>query len=139
MTANPEKSPPLEVAAEMPAEGEHQTAPPRVSRRWQRSWFRLGPLSGLFSITLAAAALVASLGILAGSDGESVESWHIPPSTYLAIFTAIANLCVRYAATQGVIISWWRRASAGTTLADLHSSWRIGNMIRGQIARLSVR
>lgn len=132
MMVDHEKIAPLEVAAETPADGDHQTNPSQVARRWQRSWFRLGPLSGLCSIALAAAALVASLGILAGSDGQAVEGWHIPPSTYLAIFTAIANLCVRYAAAQGVIVTWWRRASIGTALPDLHSDWRVGNMLRGQ-------
>lgn len=139
MAAKHEEIETLEAVSPTPSDDKHQTKPSEDIRPWHKLWFRLGPISGLCSILVAAAALVASLGILAGSNGQPVEGWHVPPSTYLAIFTAIANLCVRYAATQGVIILWWRRATAGTTLADLHSSWRIGNMIRGQIPPLSVR
>ncbi|KAF2484919.1 hypothetical protein BDY17DRAFT_93733 [Neohortaea acidophila] len=100
---------------------------------WHSSWIRLGPLSGLFSLLLAAASLIASLGILVGSDGENVSSWKAPPSTYLAIFTAIANISIRYAVTQGVIITWWRRASKGSTIARLQSDWRAGTMLRGAL------
>lgn len=102
-------------------------------RLWHSSWLRFGPLSGLLGLALAAASLIASLGVLVGSDGENVNSWTAPPSTYLATFTAIANLSVRYAATQGVIIAWWRRAEKGSTIAKLQSDWRAGTMLRGEL------
>lgn len=47
-------------------------------------------------------------------------------STYLAIFTAIANLSMRYAAIQGVVIAWWVKATKGSSLARLHWDYRSG-------------
>lgn len=46
----------------------------------------------IFCMLLALASIVASLGILAGSDGRNIENWTTPPSTYIALFTAVANL-----------------------------------------------
>lgn len=74
-------------------------------RPWRTTFIRLGPLSGLFSMLLAIASIVASLGILIGSDGHDVQTWQAPPATYLAILTSIANLCVRYACIQGMYVS----------------------------------
>ena len=67
-------------------------------RPWKKAFIRFGPLSGISCLFLALASIFASLAILAASNGQSTASWETPPSTYLAIFTAIANLSVRYAA-----------------------------------------
>lgn len=103
-------------------------------------------------------SLIASLGILIGSNGRAVDSWTIPPSTfvttfpsfwcttlltvpsfsYLAIFTALANLSVRYAAIQGVVIAWWLRAMNGSTLSKLHWDWRSGRSQCSSIASTSL-
>lgn len=56
------------------------------------------------------------------------------PSTWIAIFTALANLSIRYAALQGVIVAWWSRATRGSSLGRLHYDWRAGTTIRGAIA-----
>lgn len=102
---------------------EHEKLHPRV---WRTNFIRFGPLSGIAAMFIAIGSLTASLGILAGSDGQPVLNWSATPSTYLAIFTAIANLSMRYAAIQGVVIAWWNRASSGSTLAKLHWDWRAG-------------
>lgn len=109
---------------------QQESAPPRT---WQTTFIRFGPLSGIAAMCLTVASLVASLGILAGSDQQPVADWESPPSTYIAIFTAIANLSVRYAAIQGVVIAWWIRASKGSTLAKLHWDWRAGTTLRGAV------
>lgn len=72
---------------------------------WHTSWIRLDLLSGLLSLLPAAASLFAPLAILMDADGEIVSSWKAPPSTYLAVFTAIANISIRHDVTQGVIIA----------------------------------
>jgi hypothetical protein len=72
-------------------------------RIWKTTIFRFGPLSGIFCMALALASIVASLGILVGSNGQSINKWSAPPSTYLAILTAVANLSVRYACIQGIV------------------------------------
>lgn len=82
---------------------------------------------------LAIVSIIASLGILAGSNKQPTSSWTTPPSTYLAILTAIANLSIRYAAIQGVVIAWWCRALRGSTLDRLHWDWRAGTTLRGAI------
>lgn len=98
----------------------------RPGRPWRTAFIRWGPLSGILGMFLALVGMVASLGILAGSDGVPVTSWTAPPSTYLAICTALANVSMRYAAIHGVVIAWWSRASKGSTLAKLHQDWRAG-------------
>lgn len=67
---------------------------------WKTTLFRFGPLSGIFCMLGAMSTMIASLGILVGSNGQAVESWSAPPSTYLAVFTAVANLGMRYACTS---------------------------------------
>lgn len=109
-----------------------RTGTPPPARPWKTTLIRFGPLSGIFGMLLAVASLVASLGILAGSDRMPVADWTAPPSTYLAIFTAIANLSIRYAAINGVVIAWWLRAAKGSTLAKLHYDWRSGTSLFGR-------
>lgn len=65
---------------------------PGQSRAWIPTLIRFGPLSGILCMVLAIASITASLGILAGSNHQPTSGWSAPPSTYLAIFTAIGNL-----------------------------------------------
>lgn len=53
---------------------------PKRRRPWKTTWVRFGPLSGIFCMILAVLALIASLGILAGSDGASVDEWSATPA-----------------------------------------------------------
>jgi hypothetical protein len=66
------------------------------ARPWEATFLRLGPLSGILALLTAILSILASLGILAGSNGEETNSWPVEPSIYLAIFTALANLAMRY-------------------------------------------
>lgn len=91
----------------------HRTSP--ADKSWRPALIRLGPLLGIFAIFISNASLVTSLGILAGSNHAAVSHWAVPPSTYLAICTAISNVAMRYACIQGVIIAWWYRAYRGST------------------------
>ncbi len=100
-------------------------------RKWRTSLVRFGPLSGIFAMCLAIMSLVASCGILAGSNGAPTRPWHTPPSTYLAIFTAISNLSMRYAAIQGVLIAWWTKAMNGNSLRSLHHDWYVSEGFKG--------
>lgn len=103
------------------------------SGRWKKSFFRLGPLAGIFCCLLAIASIIAALGVLMGSRDMATSSWSIPPSTYLAICTAIANQALRFAAFQGLAVAWWVRAMRGGTLAQLHRNWRAGITVGGAI------
>lgn len=95
----------------------------RYPRTWRSTFFRWGPLSGVFAMFLAISSVFACLGILVGSNGVAVTKWEVQPSEYLAIFTAIANLAMRYACIQGIVIAWWTRAMQGSTLSKLHWDW----------------
>jgi hypothetical protein len=84
---------------------------------------------------VAIGSIIAALGILAGSDRMAVTEWVAPPATYLAVFTAVSNLAIRYACIQGVVIAWWYRATrrGGSSIEDLHYSWRAGTTVFGAI------
>lgn len=78
------------------------------NRAWKTTIIRFSPLSGLLATLLASGSLLASLGILAGSNYQPVANWTVaPPSTYIAIYTAVGNQAIRYAAIQGLVIAWW--------------------------------
>jgi len=75
--------------------------------------------------TLAVLALLmvplcagADAVILYKSDGQGVDSWRFSPSVLLAILSAVANMCLQFARSEGVVISWWRKALRGGTLYD---------------------
>lgn len=104
----------------------------KEQKTWSASWAHLGPLSGLFSLVVVAGSLVAAIAILLGSNNSNVDAWPTPPSTFVAIFTAIGNLGVRYALAQGVLVTWWLRACEGSTLSRLQVDWRAGTGIRGE-------
>ncbi|KAK5164274.1 uncharacterized protein LTR77_009968 [Saxophila tyrrhenica] len=75
-------------------------------RPWRTTLFRFGPLTGLLAMLLALASMVASSGVLVGSHGADTRSWTAPPATYLAVLTAVANLCVRYACLQAAYFDY---------------------------------
>lgn len=104
-----------------------------VPRPWRARFLRFGPVAGLLSMFIALASIFASFGILAGSRGKAVDDWKTTPPTLLAICTAVANLAMRYASIQGVLIAWWTRALRGSTVKRLHEDWRAGTSIRGAL------
>jgi FtsZ-binding cell division protein ZapB len=104
------------------------------SRSWKPTILRLGPLAGLTAMLASIASILCSLAVLVASDGAAVESWPaIHPSIVLAIFTAFANLAIRFACIQGIVIAWWVRALRGSTLRKLHNDWR-ASTITGALA-----
>lgn len=112
-----------------PPEAESGRQSSRYPRPWKTVFLRAGPISGILSMVLAISSISICLGILQESDGAAVSSWSIQPSEYLAVFTAIANLAMRYACIQGVVVAWWTRALRGSTLSKLHWDWRSGKSI----------
>ncbi|KAK5174616.1 Serine carboxypeptidase 3 [Saxophila tyrrhenica] len=109
----------------------HYTSAPRP---WRTTLMRAGPVSGFLAMFVAIGSIAVSLGILVASDGAAVSGWSASPSIYLATCTAIANLAMRYACIQGVVIAWWVRARKGSTLARLHYDWRSGATLGGALA-----
>lgn len=103
-------------------------------KSWTTKLLRIGPLIGIGSIILTILSMLVSLGILLGSRNAPVCTWTIPPSTYLAICTAVQNQAIRFAAFHGVAIAWWVKAIRGSTLARLHADWHSGTHLLGAIA-----
>lgn len=60
------------------------------------------------------------------SDGIPVNSWTLSPSVCLSIVSAIAVATLAYAYSEGVVISWWRKALKGSTAGNLHQNWIYG-------------
>lgn len=95
------------------------------------SLFHSRPLFGLLALGSALLLLFASFVILQVSHGQIFDEWKPwEPTVWLAIFTAISNKLIAFAAVQGVVISWWRKASRGTTLGQLQSDWVRATVIR---------
>ena len=42
-------------------------------------------------MVIAVGGLLASFSVLTSSDGKAVESWSVPPSTWLAAFAGIST------------------------------------------------
>lgn len=115
-------------AVKSPTESNHTTPKP-----WRSTILRFGPITGILAMFVAMTSLIASLGILVGSQGADTSSRIGEPSIYLAAFTAVANLSMRYACIQGVAITWWKRATRGSTVSELHRNWKAGTSMFGVI------
>lgn len=77
---------------------------------WHTTLLRVGPIAGICALLLTLLSLLVALAILLVSRGEAAD-WNVPPSSCLAICTAIANQALRFAAFQGVAIAWVRPIS----------------------------
>ncbi|KAH8596710.1 hypothetical protein B0O99DRAFT_619734 [Bisporella sp. PMI_857] len=47
----------------------------------------------------------------------------------MAILSTIVNICLEYARSQGIIVSWWRKALRSGTLTDLNNYWEFGDSL----------
>ena len=112
----------------------NSTIPKVKSYMWHPTFLRMASLAGLFCVMLATSSMIAALAILMGSQGDPKDSWSIPPSTYLAVCTAIANQTLRFAAFQGAVISWWYSALRGNTIGQLHRKWKAGMTFGGALS-----
>ncbi|KAK5164143.1 uncharacterized protein LTR77_010234 [Saxophila tyrrhenica] len=93
---------------------------------WLPTFMRPRPLVGLASLLLAALCLLASFAVLLASNGKPLDTWTWQPSVFLAVLSAVSNICVRFSLAQAFPIAWWYRASCGRTIADLHRHWEAG-------------
>jgi hypothetical protein len=94
---------------------------------WNSGVVRRIPYSGALALLAVLLCAVADAIILWKSDGQAVQSWSVSPSVLLAILSALANVCLQYAHSQGVVIAWWRKALHGGKLEDLHHYWETGD------------
>ncbi|PVH83459.1 hypothetical protein DL98DRAFT_585746, partial [Cadophora sp. DSE1049] len=94
--------------------------------QWNPGFFRQIPYMGVLALLVVLLCAGADAIILYKSDGAEVESWIISPAVLLAILSAVANKCLQFARSEGVIIVWWRKALHGGTLYDLNRYWESG-------------
>ncbi|KAE9368601.1 hypothetical protein N431DRAFT_444024 [Stipitochalara longipes BDJ] len=107
-------------------DGEHRKGDPWLSGFWRRM-----PTLAVLALLMVPLCAGSDAVILYKSDGQEVDAWKISPSVLLAILSAVANMCLQFARSEGVIISWWRKALRGGTLYDLSRYWESGDSILG--------
>ena len=95
------------------------------ARPWRASFFN-APIIEILAVVSSLVFAGSSMCILLLSDGSPIHSWSLTPSVYLSIITAGTNNLLRFAFSKGVSISWWNQALHGTTLEDLHLTWKYG-------------
>lgn len=97
---------------------------------WQPNFFRRAPWLGLFAMLGAFIGMLAAITVLYVSNNKPIDDWTVQPTVYLAIASAATNIFLQFALTEAVTVAWWRRAlQRGTTIADLHRSWKHGQSL----------
>lgn len=96
-------------------------------RAWQTGVLRRMPWMGLSCVLGALLGVVASILILAVSNDAPITDWRFPPTVYLSISYTVTNILIVGAFSEGVTVSWWRKAMGEKTdLGDLHRYWAFG-------------
>lgn len=96
---------------------------------WQPGVLKRLPWMSFFALLAAVLCVFAAGLILHLSNGKSNLDWHVAPTIWLAIISAMANALIRYAQAEGVNISWWARSLRGAPLAKLHRDWAFGTSL----------
>lgn len=106
-------------------------------RRWSPGLIHHVPWDAIIALILVQLCVVSSVAVLYLSNGVSVEGWlqkwSHRPVVYLAIFSAAANVLLKYALCTSRVVSWWRLALKGSTLAELQSNWEHGSGVAGTL------
>lgn len=68
--------------------------------------------------------------MLVCSDGKPVGSWAVQPTVCLAIASAVTNILLHFAVSEGAKIYWWRHSmKPDTNVGQLHRNWANGNSL----------
>lgn len=123
-------------AACHPQHGSHrQHSEPTISRYhtmtdgrpwghpWRNGLWASFPHRGVWALLGCLACTVACIIILLECDDKPQEDWSISPTVYVSALTAVTNTLARFAFSNGVKITWWRKALKGGSFADLHHRW----------------
>ncbi|USW51775.1 hypothetical protein Slin15195_G050940 [Septoria linicola] len=104
-------------------------SPPEDIPEWQPTLLRIAQLIGIAALLLVLCCMLASLGILIGSNGEKVADWPWSPSVYLAISSAVISRSLQFALLQAIPLAWWYKAYRGSTVDELQRHWESGQGI----------
>ena len=97
---------------------------------WRSGVFRRLPWLGLGALLVAALGVVAATIVLVKADGQPTSNWVLQPTVYLAIASAVTNIALHFALSEGITVAWWRRATLDNTeIGDLHRYWSHGNSL----------
>jgi hypothetical protein len=95
---------------------------------WSPDWIARLPWLGFAALFGSILGIAASVGILVASNGRPITDWLIQPTVWLSVASTASNIMLHFALSEGVNVSWWRRAMRPRTqLGDLHRNWAFGN------------
>lgn len=107
--------------------------PPRPThhRAWKPGDLSAAPLMGLAALVGGMACGLGTIFVLAASDGKSttwpMEERPISPAVMLAVLTAVANVLLSLAFSEGCTIAWWVKMLQGGNIRDCHWYWAYGS------------
>jgi len=97
---------------------------------WCPDWIARLPWLGFAALLGSILGIATSVGILVASNGRPITDWRIQPTVWLSVASTASNIMLHFALSEGVNVSWWRRAmQPRTRLGDLHRNWAFGNSL----------
>ncbi|KAK0707032.1 hypothetical protein B0T26DRAFT_744080 [Lasiosphaeria miniovina] len=91
-----------------------------------RPCIQRAPWLGLTSLIGMVACMVASAIVVSVSHDQVVASWTIPPAVFVAVFSLTSSIASSAALGAGIAVRFWRGASSGTRISQLHYIWNHG-------------
>ena len=100
---------------------------PSKGQEWHANFFSQFPFFASLSVLGAVIFPCLAIFVLKRSNGQSVDSWSLSPTVYLALLSTGTNALLRFAFSDGATISWWNQALRGATIKELHGTWSYSN------------
>ncbi|PVH69318.1 hypothetical protein DL98DRAFT_176909 [Cadophora sp. DSE1049] len=79
---------------------------------------------GLLAISII--SIIAAGVTLRLLENQTTSHWYSQPAIILAVISSVFNVSTSVATTFGVAVLWWRAASQGTQVRNLHLIWDRG-------------
>lgn len=102
---------------------------------WQPGYRKRFPTFGAFALILVLLCALGSVAVLVSSDRVSSSKWSrwVAPNVCLQGLNAVSNIMLAAAISQGIAITWWRKAMRGASVAELHRSWEFSSSFSNMI------
>lgn len=104
-------------------------SPPDDRYPWTPGFLARLPIFGISALGGALCCAIASSWIIYKSNDDLVDSWPLQPQVWLAVTSALSDIFLKFAFAEGIIVCWWKRASRGSTVKDLHQTWDFGHSV----------